>query len=114
MEFDEAYCFVYSPRPGTPAAELVDALPEAEKRARLQRLQAEIQAQASAFAERMVGSVERVLVEGPSRRAPGELAGRTGNNRIVNFAGDAELVDRFVDVRITACAAHTLRGELAR
>jgi len=114
MEFDEAYCFVYSPRPGTPAAELADALPEAEKRARLQRLQAEIQAQASAFAERMVGSIERVLVEGRSRRAAGELAGRTGSNRIVNFAGAAELVDRFVEVRITARAAHSLRGELAQ
>jgi tRNA-2-methylthio-N6-dimethylallyladenosine synthase len=114
MDFDEAYCFVYSPRPGTPAAELVDALPAAEKRARLQRLQAEIQAQASAFAERMVGSIERVLVEGRSRRAAGELAGRTGSNRVVNFAGAAELVDRFVEVRITARAAHSLRGELAQ
>src|SRR3954468_8444110 len=114
MDFDEAYCFVYSPRPGTPAAELVDALPEAEKRGRLQRLQAEIQAQASAFAERMVGSIERVLVEGRSRRPAGELAGRTGSNRIVNFAGAAELVDRFVEVRITARAAHSLRGELAQ
>ena len=112
--FDEAYCFVYSPRPGTTAAELADALPAAEKLARLQRLQAQIQAQASAFAERMVGSLERVLVEGRSRRAAGELAGRTGSNRIVNFAGAAELIDRFVDVRITARAAHTLRGELAR
>jgi tRNA-2-methylthio-N6-dimethylallyladenosine synthase len=114
MEFDEAYCFVYSPRPGTPAAELADALPAAEKLTRLRRLQAQIHAQASAFAERMIGSLERVLVEGPSRRAAGELAGRTGTNRIVNFAGAAELVDRFADVRITACAAHTLRGELAR
>jgi len=114
MEFDEAYCFVYSPRPGTPAAELADALPADEKRTRLRQLQAEIQAQASAFAERMVGSIERVLVEGRSRRAAGELAGRTGSNRIVNFAGAAELVDRFVEVRITARAAHSLRGELAQ
>ena len=114
MDFDEAYCFVYSPRPGTPAAELADALPAAEKLTRLQRLQAQIQAQASAFAERMIGSVERVLVEGRSRRAAGELAGRTGTNRIVNFAAAAELVDQFADVRITGCRAHTLRGELAR
>jgi len=114
MEFDEAYCFVYSPRPGTPAAELADALPADEKRTRLRQLQAEIQAQASAFAEPMVGSIERVLVEGRSRRAAGELAGRTGSNRIVNFAGAAELVDRFVEVRITARAAHSLRGELAQ
>src|SRR5205085_2095680 len=89
MEFDEAYCFLYSPRPGTPAAELADVLPADEKSTRLRRLQAEIQAQASAFAERMVGSIERVLVEGRSRRAAGELAGRTGSNRIVNFAGAA-------------------------
>jgi len=113
LQFDEAYCFVYSARPGTPAAELPDALPAAEKLARLHRLQAQIEAQAAAFAERMVGSVERVLVEGRSRRGDG-LAGRTGNNRIVNFAGAHELVDRLVDVRISACAAHTLRGELAR
>jgi tRNA-2-methylthio-N6-dimethylallyladenosine synthase len=113
LEFDEAYCFVYSARPGTPAAELPDALPAEEKRARLHRLQAQIEMQAAAFAERMVGSVERVLVEGRSRRGDG-LAGRTGNNRIVNFAGADELVDHLVDVRISACAVHTLRGELAR
>jgi tRNA-2-methylthio-N6-dimethylallyladenosine synthase len=113
LEFDEAYCFVYSARPGTPAAELPDTTPAQEKLARLHRLQAQIEAQAAAFAERMLGSVERVLVEGRSRRGDG-LAGRTGNNRIVNFAGADELVDRLVDVRISACAAHTLRGELAR
>jgi tRNA-2-methylthio-N6-dimethylallyladenosine synthase len=112
-QFDEAFCFVYSARPGTPAAERPDALTEEEKRGRLHRLQAQIEAQAAAFAERMVGSVERVLVEGRSRRGDG-LAGRTGNNRIVNFAGSQALVGRFVDVRISACAAHTLRGELAR
>jgi tRNA-2-methylthio-N6-dimethylallyladenosine synthase len=112
-EFDEAYCFVYSRRPGTPAAALPDAVSLEEKAARLQRLQAQIQAQASVFAGRMVGTVERVLVEGRSRRGA-ELAGRTGTNRIVNFAGGAELVERFVDVRITSCAVHSLRGELAR
>src|SRR3954447_8387816 len=113
LRFDEAYCFVYSARPGTPAAELPDRLPAEQKLARLHRLQAQIEAQAAAFAERMVGSVERVLVAGRSRRADG-LAGRTGNNRIVNFPGGEELIGRFVDVRISACAAHTLRGELAR
>jgi tRNA-2-methylthio-N6-dimethylallyladenosine synthase len=113
LQFDEAFCFVYSARPGTPAAELPDALPPEQKLARLHRLQTQIEAQAAVFAERMVGSVERVLVEGRSRRGDG-LAGRTGNNRIVNFPGREDLIDRFVEVRISACAAHTLRGELAR
>ena len=114
LELDDSYCFIYSPRPGTPAADLADALPQKEKLARLQRLQAQIQAQADAIAERMVGTVQRVLVEGPSRKRSDELAARTGNNRIVNFAGGIELVDRFADVRITARAAHSLRGELVR
>jgi len=112
LEFDDSYCFIYSPRPGTPAAELPDTLAPEEKLERLQRLQAQIQAQAGAIAERMVGSVERVLVEGRSSRRADELAGRTGNNRVVNFPGRAELVDRFVDVRITGCRPHSLRGEL--
>jgi tRNA-2-methylthio-N6-dimethylallyladenosine synthase len=112
LEFDDSYSFVYSPRPGTPAAELADQVPEQVKRERLQRLQAQIQLQASAIAERMIGSVERVLVEGASRKRSSELAARTGNNRIVNFPGGAELVDRFVDVRITGCRPHSLRGEL--
>ena len=112
LEFDDSYCFIYSPRPGTPAAELPDALAPEAKLERLQRLQAQIQSQAAAIAERMVGGVERVLVEGASRKRSNELAGRTGNNRIVNFPGPAELVDRFVDVRITGCRPHSLRGEL--
>jgi tRNA-2-methylthio-N6-dimethylallyladenosine synthase len=112
LEFDDSYCFIYSPRPGTPAADLPDGLSDREKLGRLQRLQAQIQSQAAAIAERMVGSVERVLVEGCSKKRSHELAGRTGNNRIVNFPGPAELVDRFVEVRITACRPHSLRGEL--
>jgi tRNA-2-methylthio-N6-dimethylallyladenosine synthase len=110
LELDDSYCFVYSPRPGTPAAELPDALPHEEKLARLQRLQAQIQSQADAIAERMVGALERVLVESVSRKRNDELAARTGNNRIVNFAGGPELIDRFADVRITGRAAHSLRG----
>ena len=112
LEFDDSYCFIYSPRPGTPAAELPDALAPEAKLERLQRLQAQIQAQAAAIAGRMIGGVERVLVEGASRKRANELAGRTGNNRIVNFPGPAELVERFVDVRITGCRPHSLRGEL--
>jgi len=112
LEFDDSYCFIYSPRPGTPAAELPDALAPEAKLERLQRLQAQIQSQAAAIAERMVGTVERVL-EGLSRRRDYELSARTGNNRIVNFPGPTELVDRFVDVRITERKPHSLRGELA-
>jgi tRNA-2-methylthio-N6-dimethylallyladenosine synthase len=111
LELDDSYCFIYSPRPGTPAAELPDAVTHEEKLARLQRLQAQIQSQADAIAERMVGTVQRTLVEGVSRKRADELAARTGNNRVVNFAGSRELIDRFVDVRITRRAAHSLRGE---
>ena len=110
--FDDSFSFVYSPRPGTPAAELADDTPQAEKLARLQALQAKIAASAQAISERMVGTRQRVLVEGPSRRNPAELAGRTDNNRVVNFAGDPQLAGRFVELTITAVAAHTLRGEL--
>ena len=112
LEFDDSYCFIYSPRPGTPAAELPDQVPADLKSQRLQRLQAQIQAQADAVSERMVGGMERVLVEGVSTRRSHELAARTGNNRIVNFAGPAELMHRFVDVRITERRPHSLRGEL--
>jgi tRNA-2-methylthio-N6-dimethylallyladenosine synthase len=112
MEFDDSYCFAYSPRPGTPAAELADQVPDAVKNERLRRLQAQIQAQAAAISERMVGTVERVLVEGFSRKRKEELAGRTGNNRTVNFAGPGERVNTFADVRITGCRPHSLRGEL--
>jgi len=112
LEFDGSFSFLYSPRPGTPAAELADATPRAAKRERLQRLQALLDAQARAVSERMVGVVERVLVEGPSRKNTDELAGRTGNNRVVNFRGDVALAGRFADVRVTAALAHSLRGEL--
>jgi tRNA-2-methylthio-N6-dimethylallyladenosine synthase len=111
--FDGSYAFLYSPRPGTPAAELEDAVPAAEKAERLQRLQALLEEQAGAFSAAMVGSVQRALVEGPSKRDPAELAARTANNRTVNFAGHAGLVDRFADLRITEARHHSLRGELA-
>ena len=113
LELDDSYSFIYSPRPGTPAAELPDEVSAEVKSRRLQRLQAQIQSQAAAVSERMVGTVQRVLVEGLSRRKINDVAGRTGNNRVVNFAGDAQLVDQFVDVRITQCRSHSLRGELA-
>jgi tRNA-2-methylthio-N6-dimethylallyladenosine synthase len=112
LGFDGSFSFVYSPRPGTPAAELADATPREAKLERLQRLQALLDAQSHAVSESMVGGIERVLVEGPSRKDAGELAGRTGNNRVVNFRAAPELVGRFADVRVTAALAHSLRGEL--
>jgi tRNA-2-methylthio-N6-dimethylallyladenosine synthase len=110
--FDASFSFLYSPRPGTPAAELPDPTPKDVKLQRLQRLQAQLEAQSRAISERMVGSVERVLVEGPSRKDPAELAGRTGNNRVVNFSGAADLIHTFAEVKITCALAHSLRGEL--
>jgi tRNA-2-methylthio-N6-dimethylallyladenosine synthase len=112
-QLDASFSFLYSPRPGTPAADLPDALPHAEKLERLQRLQAQLESQARAISERMVGSMQRVLVEGFSRKDKSELAGRTANNRVVNFPGDAGLHDCYVDVRVTAALPHSLRGELA-
>ena len=112
LAFDGSFSFVYSPRPGTPASELPDATPQAEKLERLQRLQAMLDGQARAVSEGMVGSVQHVLVESPARRDPQELAGRTGNNRVVNFRGDRELIGQFVDVHISAARSHTLRGEI--
>jgi tRNA-2-methylthio-N6-dimethylallyladenosine synthase len=113
LAFDASFSFLYSPRPGTPAAELPDPVPQAQKLERLQRLQAQLDAQAAAVSEAMVGSTQRVLVEGPSKKNPAELAGRTGNNRVVNFPGRADPAAAFADVRITGALAHTLRGELA-
>jgi tRNA-2-methylthio-N6-dimethylallyladenosine synthase len=111
-EFDSSFSFIYSPRPGTPAADLPDAATREQKLERLQRLQAQLEAQARAVSERMVGSTQRVLVEGPSKKNPAELAGRTGNNRVVNFPGDGALRHSFVELRITAALPHSLRGEL--
>ena len=108
--FDGSFSFIYSARPGTPAANLADPTPHAVKLARLQRLQARLHALASQYSEAMVGSVQRVLVEGPSKKDAAELAARTENSRIVNFAGPARLVGHFVDVLITRALPHSLRG----
>jgi tRNA-2-methylthio-N6-dimethylallyladenosine synthase len=113
LEFDASFSFLYSARPGTPAAALPDPVPQAEKRERLQRLQAQLDAQAAALSAAMVGKVERVLIEGPSRKNAAELAGRTANNRVVNFPGAPDAAQGYAEVRITAALAHTLRGELA-
>jgi len=110
--FDASFSFVYSPRPGTPAADLPDTLPREAKLARLQRLQAEIEARAGAIRAAKVGRVERVLVERPSKKDPAQLSGRTSSNHVVNFRGEAQLIGRFVEVRIDAALAHSLRGTL--
>jgi len=110
--FDNSFSFVYSSRPGTPAAELSDDTPHEVKIERLMRLQARIEEQAQAISQRMVGSVQRVLVESLSRKDANELAGRTDNNRIVNFVGQPRLIHQFVDVRITSALPHSLRGEI--
>jgi tRNA-2-methylthio-N6-dimethylallyladenosine synthase len=112
LVLDGSYTFAYSVRPGTPAAELADRVPQALKQERLSTLQALVDAQAKAVSEAMVGTRQRVLVEGLSKKDPGELSGRTGNNRVVNFPGQAALVSRFLDVRIVEARAHTLRGEI--
>jgi tRNA-2-methylthio-N6-dimethylallyladenosine synthase len=111
--FDASFSFLYSRRPGTPAAALPDDTPREVKQIRLQRLQARIDQQAQAISGGMVGSLQRVLVEGASRRDAAELCGRTANNRVVNFPGARELVGRLVDVTVTAALPHSLRGKLA-
>jgi tRNA-2-methylthio-N6-dimethylallyladenosine synthase len=109
--FDQSFSFIYSPRPGTPAAALPD-LPREVKQERLERLQALLNEQAAAISRAMVGSVQRVLVEKTSLKSARELAGRTENNRWVNFAGDAALVGRFADVLVTEPLRNSLRGRL--
>ncbi len=110
--FDVSFSFVYSPRPGTPAAELRDDTPAEVKSARLARLQARIDELERQVNQAMLGTVQRVLVEGVSKKDVNELAARTGNNRVVNFRGSPGMIGRFVDVKITEVVRHTLRGEL--
>jgi tRNA-2-methylthio-N6-dimethylallyladenosine synthase len=110
--FDASFSFIYSPRPGTPAAELADDAPPELKTQRLMRLQKRIEEQAQAISASMVGTRQRILVEGASKKDADELAGRTDNNRIVNFAGNPRLIGRFIDVVITAALPHSLRGEI--
>jgi len=110
--FDASFSFVYSPRPGTPAAALVDDTPHETKLARLRELQALLDAQAAGISAAMVGTTQRVLVEGVSKKDARDLAGRTDNNRIVNFPGAPRLVGQFIDVTVSAALAHTLRGKV--
>ncbi|MGN6329818.1 MAG: tRNA (N6-isopentenyl adenosine(37)-C2)-methylthiotransferase MiaB [Rhodanobacter sp.] len=110
--FDQSFSFIFSPRPGTPAAGLADDTPAEEKHARLSRLQAAINANAKRISQAMIGSVQRVLVEKPSTRDASELTGRTENMRYVNFAGHPRLIGQFVDVEITEAMANSLRGRV--
>ena len=111
--FDQSFTFLYSRRPGTPAASLPDEVPLEVKQERLAQLQAQLDAQHRAINERMVGTVQRVLVERPAKKDARELAGRTENNRWVNFAGPPGLIGRFMDVLVTEARPHSLRGRLA-
>jgi tRNA-2-methylthio-N6-dimethylallyladenosine synthase len=110
---DQSFSFIYSRRPGTPAASLPDEVPHEVKQERLARLQAQLEAQAQAISASMVGTVQRVLVERPAKRDATELAGRAESNRWVNFAGPRSLIGRFADVVVTEALAHSLRGRLA-
>ncbi|PVV09090.1 MAG: tRNA (N6-isopentenyl adenosine(37)-C2)-methylthiotransferase MiaB, partial [gamma proteobacterium symbiont of Ctena orbiculata] len=110
--FDHSYSFIYSRRPGTPAADLPDDVPLAIKQQRLGRLQQLINTQAQRISRQMVGTVQRILVERPARKNPTQLAGRTENNRVVNFDGPMTLIGDFAEVRITEALPNSLRGEL--
>ena len=110
--FDGAFSFIYSPRPGTPAAELPDQVPQAVRQERLVQLQALLESQYRAHSDAMVGSRQRVLVTGRASRDARELAARTSNNRVVNFPGDPRLIHSYADVAITGALPHSLRGEL--
>jgi len=112
LNVDTSFSFIYSKRPGTPAADYVDDVSADTKNARLQRLQQLLDKQAQAISRAMVGTCQRVLVEGPSRKSAAELTGRTDNNRIVNFAAPPRLIGQFIDVTITAALKNSLRGEV--
>ncbi len=110
--FDHSFSFIYSQRPGTPAAGFPDDVTLEVKKARLSRLQQRIGAMAAAISQAMVGNIERILVEKVSRKRADQLSGRTENNRVVNFDAGPELIGQFVDVRITEALPNSLRGEL--
>jgi tRNA-2-methylthio-N6-dimethylallyladenosine synthase len=114
VAFDQSFSFVYSPRPGTPAADLPDDVSEAEKKQRLYILQERINQNAMMYSRRMQGTEQRILVEGPSKKNPMELCGRTENNRIVNFVGQPQMIGQFVDVEITEANPNSLRGKVIR
>ena len=110
--FDQSFSFIYSRRPGTPAADYPDDVPAEVKQERLRRLQARIDEQVGAISRQTVGTVQRVLVDRPARKDPRQLAGRTENNRVVNFDGPSTLIGRFADVLITEALPNSLRGRV--
>jgi len=112
LGFDNSFSFIFSPRPGTPAANLPDETPHEVKLRRLQHLQATVNANVARISERMLGTVQRILVEGASKRDSAELMGRTECNRVVNFVGQPRLLGQMVDVRITETRSYTLRAEV--
>ncbi|MCC2604467.1 tRNA (N6-isopentenyl adenosine(37)-C2)-methylthiotransferase MiaB [Planctobacterium marinum] len=114
IDFDLSFSFIYSARPGTPAADVPDDVSEEVKKQRLHLLQQRISQQAQRIARNMVGTVQRVLVEGPSKKNIMELSGRTENNRVVNFEGTPDMVGKFVDIDITDVFANSLRGNVIR
>ncbi|HCE2132902.1 tRNA (N6-isopentenyl adenosine(37)-C2)-methylthiotransferase MiaB [Vibrio parahaemolyticus] len=114
VDFDMSFSFIFSPRPGTPAADYPCDIPEQVKKERLYELQQTINTQAMRYSRLMLGTEQRVLVEGPSKKNLMELRARTENNRVVNFEGSADLIGQFVDVKITDVFANSLRGELVR
>jgi tRNA-2-methylthio-N6-dimethylallyladenosine synthase len=114
VQFDMSFSFLFSPRPGTAAAELVDDTPHEIKMARLKRLKTRIDELENVYSEKMVGTIQRVVVENISKKDERELAGRTDNNRVVNFVATPDLLGRFVEVTITSVSMHTLRGELLK
>jgi tRNA-2-methylthio-N6-dimethylallyladenosine synthase len=110
--FDHSFSFIYSARPGTPASSMPDEVSMAVKKQRLQQLQARILAMASDISQGMLGTVQRLLVERPSKKDPKQMAGRTENNRVVNFDGQTRLIGKFVDVKITLAYPNSLQGEI--
>ena len=112
LQFDNSFSFIFSPRPGTPAANLPDATPHEIKLQRLQEVQAAINTSIARISQSRLGTVQRILVEGPSKRDSHELMGRTECNRVVNFAGPARLTGQLIDVRITETRTFSLRGEV--
>ncbi len=113
LRYDQSFSFIYSRRPGTPASNLPDDVALETKKARLQELQATINGFAAEYSQAMVGSTQRVLVEGPSKKDPLQMAGRTDNNRVVNFSAPERLIGRFIDVVITEAMSNSLRGRVA-
>jgi len=110
--FDQSFSYIYSKRPGTPAADLADEVPLEEQKRRLKILQDRLSLQGLRVSQAMIGTSQKILVDGPSSRDPNELAGRTENNRVVNFKGDKSLIGQFVDCKITDVWTNTLRGEI--